>query len=285
MVEGRHISEDEADEFAIGALDADAEPVVLMHIGSCRDCRARVLASQRVAASLALGLRSHKPPRGLKQRILVTAGIARPSPILRAFRFSKALTGIAAVFVAIAAFTGMLSVKGQISNLRDQNAHLQTQVEDALSTRVEVVAQARRLSDEEQTSYELRQTTKASQDLILAFLSPESSVADVISKEEAHGAQGRLVWDDGQKKLWFIAKGLAPRKSGETYQIWVNSAGKWFSLGTFNSDAGGFARYDTVLPQGLQSYESAVVTIERSGGAPERSGPSLFVADLSAIRR
>ena len=110
-------------------------------------------------------------------------------------------------------------------------------------------------------------------------------VVDVISKEEAAGAQGRLVWDPEQNKLWFIARGLLPRKNGETYQIWVNSGGKWFSLGTFNSDSSGFARYDAVLPQGLKSYESAVVTIERAGGSFERSGPSLFVADLSVIRK
>ncbi len=284
-MESTHITQDQADEYAIGSLDPEAEPIVLYHMGICSECRSRVQAAERVAAALALGLRGHKPPRGLKQRILVNVGIARPHPLMRAFRWSRAVAGIAAVFVAVAAFTGMLSVRGQIHSLRDQNAHLSTQVEDALSTRVELVAQAQRLTDEENASQELRQTAKAFQDLTLAFLSPESSVADVISKEEAAGAQGRLVWDPDQSKLWFVARGLTPRKVGETYQIWVNSGGKWYSLGTFNSDASGFARYDTVLPQGLKTYESAVVTIERAGGAPERSGPSLFVADLSAIRK
>ena len=284
-MDGNHITQDQADEYAIGSVDPEAEPVLLYHIGRCAECRSRVQIAERVAAALALGLRGHKPPRRLKRRILIHAGIARPNPLTQAFRWSRALAGIAAVFVAIAAFTGMISVRGQISTLRDQNAHLGTQVEDALSTRVELVAQAQRLTDEENASKELRQTAKAFQELTLAFLSPESSVADVISKEEAAGAQGRLVWDPDQNKLWFVARGLTPRKNGETYQIWVNSGGKWFSLGTFNSDVSGFARYDTVLPQGLKSYESAVVTIERAGGSPERSGPSLFVADLSAIRK
>jgi hypothetical protein len=36
----------------------------------------------------------------------------------------------------------------------------------------------------------------------------------------------------------------------------------------------------------MKSYETAVVTIEQAGGAPERTdSKSIFVADLSSFRR
>ena len=65
----------------------------------------------------------------------------------------------------------------------------------------------------------------------------------------------------------------------------MNSDGKYVNLGTFNPDVSGFARYETFVPQGLASYESAVVTIEHANGAQERAGPSVFVSDLSRLRR
>ncbi len=47
----------------------------------------------------------------------------------------------------------------------------------------------------------------------------------------------------------------------------------------------GFARYQAVVPEGITSYESAVVTIERAGGSPVREGPTVFfVWDLSRLK-
>ena len=83
-----------------------------------------------------------------------------------------------------------------------------------------------------------------------------------------------------------MATNLDKRPASETYQIWVNSAGKYVSLGTFQPDDQGFVRYEASIPAGLESYDSAVVTIERAGGSSERSGPSVFVvSDLSSVKR
>ena len=51
--------------------------------------------------------------------------------------------GIAAVIVAIAAFTGMVSVRGQIRSLRHENLVLQDEINDALSQKVELAAVTR----------------------------------------------------------------------------------------------------------------------------------------------
>ncbi len=280
-----HISQEQADDYALGALEPADEHAVLLHIGDCRECRLLVHESERVAASLAFALPARKAPRGLKQRVMASAGIAKPSIVSRTFRLSRAAAGVAAVFVAVAAFTGMVSIRSQIGDLRDTNTDLQSQIDDARSHEVEILALTQRLNDDARTLFDLRQTSRADRELTLAILSPDSTVADVFPKEEAGTALGRLIWDDEQKKLWFVATRLPSLPNGDTYQIWMNSGGKWFSIGTFAPDSTGYARYETVLPQGLRSYDSALVTIERAGGSPERTGPSLFVADLSVFQR
>lgn len=280
-----HITEEQADEFAIGAMDRDLAAALQLHIDACEPCRALVGASERVAASLALGAPRRPTPPRLKRNVLRSAGISRPGPLRMAARIATPFAGIAAVLVAAAAFTGMVSVRGQITDLRKTNDALQAKIDGALSQQVEIAALTRQLDEQERTSNELQQAAGGDRELLLALLSPAADVAEVISVDQNQASIGRLVWDSEQKKVWFVASNLPKRPAGETYQIWVNSGGKYFSLGTFNSDDSGFARYTTWVPQGLDSYESAVVTIERAGGAPERQGPSVFVTDLSRLRR
>ncbi len=280
-----HISQEQADEYAIGALEPEIERLIALHLAECATCRDIVRDSERLALALTLSVPSRKPPRKLRSRVFQSAGIARPSPLRRAWSLGRAAAGLAAVIVAIAAFTGMVSVRSQIDHLRDDNRDLQGQVSRALSQEVEIAALTRRLGDAERTAFELDQATSEDRDLLLALLSPTSDVAEVVSVDEKSTSIGRLVWDEDQKRVWFVAAGLDQLPAGETYQIWVSTGGRYVSIGTFNSDSQGFARYGTWLPQGLKTYESAVVTIERDDGAPERSGPSVFVSDLSRFRR
>lgn len=281
---GGHVSVEQADDYAIGALEPEFAALIDAHIADCRDCADLVAVSRRVAGALVLGVPRRSPPPRLKRRVLRSAGIIRPGPLRIAVRVAAAGAGAAAVFVAIAAFTGMVSVKGQLSDLRAQNGELESRINDALALKVDIAAVTRRLSEEERTSWELRQSARGDRDLLLAMLSPESDVAEVFAVDQTSSSIGRLVWDPEQKRVWFIAKDLPARPSGETYQIWVNAGGKYYSLGTFNSDTNGFARYETIVPQGLKSYETALVTVERSGSS-ERNGPSVFVTDLSRLRR
>lgn len=279
-----HITQEQADEYAIGSLDPELVRSVALHLGECGSCRETVRDAERVAAAFALDVPSLRAPEQLRQRVMRSAGLKRAGPLRRMMIVAQALAGIAAVFVAIAAFTGMVSVRGQMHELRDRNDHLQSQIDDALSQKVEIAALTRGLGEAERNSDQLKRAAQEDRDLLLALMSPKSDVADVFTRDEAATSIGRLVWDEDQKLVWFVASGLPQRPKGETYQLWANSGGKFYSLGVFAPDASGFARYATSVPQGLRSYESAVVTIERAGGSNERSGPSVFVADLSGLR-
>jgi anti-sigma-K factor RskA len=279
-----HLTQDEADEYAIGSLDREDERHIALHLGECAGCRDRVREAERVASRLALAVPLARPRPKLKRHVLVGAGIARPGLRRRTSVLVRAAAGVAAVIVAIAAFTGMVSVRGQIHDLNQANAELETQINDALSQKVEVAALTQRLNQEERSSFEQSQAARGDRDLLLAMLSPKSDVADVYSPDDNTSAIGRLIWNDEQKRVWFVADNLPPRPDNQTYQIWVSSGGKYTSLGTFTPDANGFARYVTIVPLGKNSYDTAVVTIEAAGGAAQRSGPFVFSADLSPFK-
>lgn len=280
-----HITQEQADEFAIGALDVEIAHMVALHADDCAPCGALVRESERAAVSLILGVKRQAPPPALRRRVLRSAGIIKPGPLAWAARLVTAGAGIAAVVVAIAAFTGMVSVRGQVGDLRDQNHDLQTQIDDALAQKVQIVALTHGLAKEQERSAELSAAASGDRDLLLALLSPEANVAVVFPVNDRSSALGRLVWDESQKKVWFVASGLDRLAEGQTYQVWLDAGGRYIPLGTFNADDSGLARYAARVPQGLKSYESAVVTIERTPGSGERSGPSVFVSDLTSFRR
>lgn len=64
----------------------------------------------------------------------------------------------------------------------------------------------------------------------------------------------------------FVASGLTPAPEGRTYQLWLISAGKPVSAGTFEIEDG-IAVLDVAQP--IEDYEAAAVTIERAGGAEQ----------------
>lgn len=279
-----HITQEQADEYAIGALEPEIAALVALHAEDCRPCQDVVADSQRLAASLSLSAPRRVTPPHLKKRVMHTAGVRRFKPLWTIMRFTPAAAAAAAIIVAIASLTGMVSMRGQVRDLRNESARLDSQLHEALTQKIEIAALTQRLDDSERSATELELQAKGDRDLLVALLSPDSEVAELVSFGNSGTSIGRLVWDPQQKRVWFVASRLPPRAQGETYQIWVNSAGRYVSLGTFNPDNAGFARYSAFLPEGLTSYESAVVTIERAGGAPERSGPSVFVTDLSALQ-
>ena len=221
----------------------------------------------------------------LPSALPAAAGIRRPGPLRRVAGYARTAAGIAAVFVAVAAFTGMVWMRGEMSGLRDDDERLQRKIDEALSQEVEIAALTRKLDDQEKEAARLADAATGDQDLIVALLSNNTRIADVVPAAEDSTSIGRLVWDGDQKRVWFVASDLPQRPAGETYQLWVNSGGKYYSLGTFAADPDGFARHQTIVPEGITSYDTAVVTIERAGGSPIRQGPTVFlVYDLSRLK-
>ncbi|MEX0781599.1 MAG: anti-sigma factor [Dehalococcoidia bacterium] len=280
---GEHITQGQADEYAIGALEPHLERAVALHLAECHDCRDMVRDSERLAATLAMAAPSRRASRRLRRQVWMGAGLARPTLIQRAARFVPAAAAVAAMLVAAAAFTGMVSVRSEVNGLRTENVNLQSEIKDVQSQKVEIAALTERLAEAEASSFKQEQATRSDRELMLAMMSPESDTANLQSTPGHDSAIGRLIWDEANDRVWFVTNRLPQRPAGQTYHVWVNADGKWISLGTFNTDATGFARFETVLPEGIGTYVQALVTIE-SIAAEERGGDAVFVATLWSLR-
>ena len=115
---GEHITQEQADEYAIGALEPRLERAIALHLAECPACRDVVRDSERLAATMALSAPSRRASRQLRKRVWTGAGIARPALLQRAWRVAPAAAAIAAIVVAAAAFTGMLSVRDEVNDLK-----------------------------------------------------------------------------------------------------------------------------------------------------------------------
>jgi anti-sigma-K factor RskA len=279
-----HITQEQADEFAIGSLDPATARAVEAHAESCAGCAGLVEDARFVASSLGLAAPRAVPRPSLRRRVFQATGIVRPRPFAAAARMLAAATGIAAVAVAIVALTGVFSLRGDIDDLESENLALRAQIEEALSQKVEIAALTDDLAESERTTEDLQQAAAADRELLVALLSPSSTVAEVYPVDQSTNAIGRFVWDEEQKRVWFVASDLRPLPAGQSYQLWVNAGGDYVYLGALEPDESGFARFRTVVPQGLGPYESAVVTVEQDGSIREKSGPAVFVTDLSRLK-
>ncbi len=280
-----HLSPEQADEYALGALEPDDDRRVALHLLECDRCRLLVERAQDIAAMLALTTPLRRPPQTLRRRVFEGAGLARPGLFSRLGRVASVAAVVAAVGIALAALTGMVSLRGQVRDLREANVEFARQIVDAESQKVEIAALTQKLSEAERATSTLQREAKRDQDLLLALMSPNSDVAGVFAVGDNNNAVGSLVWDREQKRVWFVANGLMRLSSQETYQIWAKSGESFVSLGTFNADETGFAYFHTYVPLGLQGYDGAVVTVERWGDGAERGGPSVFVLDLTGFRQ
>ena len=282
-----HITQEQADEYAIGSLEPEMERVVSLHLAECPACRDVARDSERLASRLGMSTPIVPPaaPARLRRKVLTSAGIDRPSLQYRAFTYARTVTGVAAAVIALLAFTAMLGLRGQVTGLREQNAAFQLELDDFRSARIEVAALTDQVSEQARANALAEANARQDRELQVALLSPDAQTAEVTSITDDNQAVGRIVWDGAQNKLWFVATNLEHLDFGRTYQIWVNNDGRYVRLGTFNPDTTGFIRFSTEIPQGLADYDSAAVTIEKAGGSEERTSAPVLVANLEAIGR
>jgi hypothetical protein len=280
---GEHITQEQADEYAIGALEPRLERAVALHLAECPACRDMVRDSERLASTLALSAPSRRASRRLRNRVWTGAGLAHPTLVQKALRVAPAAAAIAAVIVAAASFTGMISLRTEVNELRADNVNLQDEINEIPRQQVEIAALTEGLAQAEAEFVKQQEATRSDRELMLAMMSPESDSADLNATPGNDPAIARIIWDESQKKVWFVANRLPQRPVGETYHIWVVTEGEYVSLGTFNTDVTGFARVQRPLPEGIAQYDQAIVTIE-SIAAERRDGPPVFVAALWGLR-
>lgn len=280
-----HISQEQADEYAIGSLEPELERIFTLHLAECSACRDVVSESERLAAHIAISSPIFKPPSAnLRKRVFTSAGISRPSLAARLIGYGRTAAALGAVVVAILSFTAMLGIRSQVNELQAENSNLQRQIDNVSSAPVELAAVTRKLADQSVAAAQAEAESRQDRELLVALSSDGSKVAEVVAVDGNQSSIGSLIWDETQKKVWFMATGMTVPQVGQNYQLWASSGGRYVQLGTFIPDSSGFVRYSTEVAEGLTTYENAVVTIEPSGGT-ERTGPPVFVANLEGLRR
>jgi anti-sigma-K factor RskA len=283
-VTSTHITQEEADEFTLGACDAEAARCIALHIIECRDCEDLVTAAENLTARLALAAPLQRPRPELRRRLMEDAGIARPSLFAYALRATGVTATIAAIAIGAVALGGLLALRDDIGQLRQANTQMEFDLRQAQSQQIEIAVLTQQLASTSDQVTDLREQAQQDKQLQLAMLSPGSREANVYASEPDSASIGRFVWDPDQARIWFFATQLPPLPSGETYELFARVAdGSFVSLGSFNADAEGFARFEAEVPAGLEIYDSAVVTVEQRwrAGARERTGPVVFVLDIT----
>jgi len=271
---GLHITSDQADEYAIGALEPDMEQALRLHINNCRECADLVEDSELVAARYALSAPLRKAPVSLRENVMVGAGLRKPRLVSRLPGMFQAAAGIAAVSLAGAALAGMFMTRNQLQDLQSENDELQVRIDDIDSAEVEIFALTQQVNEAKQAAAELRAQGELDNELMAAMLNPDSQTAGVVTTQ-GHSSLGRLIWEPDQSRVWFVAQRLPRLEEGFTYQLWLISGTDFVSAGTFNSDENGAVTYRRFVAEGLLSYDMALVTRETSG-ADQRKGPSIF---------
>lgn len=121
-----HLAQEQADEYAVGALDPEEAVRLALHAESCYSCGRLVAESERVAAALLFSIERVPPPSRLKGRVFREAGLSSPGRIVRIARLAGAGAGVAAVIVALASFVGLLSLRGELDDVQTRNDLLQS---------------------------------------------------------------------------------------------------------------------------------------------------------------
>jgi hypothetical protein len=250
-----HISEEDADEYILGLLDAETAARIGQHSAACAICQARLDDAGGIAGQIALAAPIHRAPPQLKLRVLREAGIVRQPAWRRVLQHPGAVAAAVAVIIALGSLAGVLLLQSQVDDLKHDNSQLRAQLNNSGNS--------------------------SNQALLTALLSPGSVMAPIVSTKSGSPPAGRLVWNDEQQKCWLVFDKLPALPPGETYQLWADSEGTFWSLGAFTTHKTGVIQYTADVSHDIADYTSAVVTVEKAGGSDTMTGAPIYRADLT----
>lgn len=129
----------------------------------------------------------------------------------------------------------------------------------------------RQLSSSQGTTAELRMHLRQADQLVRLVTSPQARHS-VLTPGGGATPAGQVSWIASQGTLVFVASGLKPLPSGQTYELWLVPPGKApLAAGLFRPDGRGNATVELPpLPANVQA-KSFLVTVEAAGGSPSPS--------------
>jgi Anti-sigma-K factor rskA len=98
-----------------------------------------------------------------------------------------------------------------------------------------------------------------------------------LSSTETRNPHALMFWDKATDRWTFIAHKLAPLQPGRTYQLWLVTAAKKISAGTFAVSPSGDAFVQATYPLDSGALKAVAVTEEPAGGSPQPTSAMVVV--------
>ena len=120
-------------------------------------------------------------------------------------------------------------------------------------------------------------TLVAARDQLVSSLTGAQVRVVGLSAGETKNPRALMFWDQATDRWTFIAHNLAPLRTGRTYQLWLVTATKKISAGTFAANARGDAFVQATYALDRTALKAVAVTEEPAGGVPQPTGAMIVV--------
>ena len=120
-------------------------------------------------------------------------------------------------------------------------------------------------------------TVVAERDQLVSSLTGAQVRVVGLSSSETRNPRALMFWDKATDRWTFIAHKLAPLQPGRTYQLWLVTAAKKISAGTFGVSPSGDAFVQATYQLDSGALKAVAVTEEPAGGSPQPTSAMVVV--------
>jgi hypothetical protein len=124
-------------------------------------------------------------------------------------------------------------------------------------------------------------TLVAARDQLVASLTGAQVRVVGLNAGETKSPRALMFWDKATDRWTFIAHNLAPLQAGRTYQLWLVTASKKISAGTFGVTPSGDAFVQATFALDRNALKAVAVTEEPAGGVSQPTGAMVVVGTAS----
>lgn len=286
---------------ALDAAPADISAAVREHAQACPECGPELGAMEETVAQLGqlvpqramnlghgAGIRSRLVMRARGEREAQSAAAPGPPDLARGV---ASLTGLghkltpntqraveaeikrnfaqpkrnwpalpAGNWLAIAAGVAFVLLAGQLARV--------TSDRNALRARVSAQGTSQPTPSTPDT---VKPAPAGSEALVAAMAGPDVKIVPLTNKSATR--MGRMFWNRATNDWTMVVYTMHPPKAGKTYQVWLITADKKISAGTFQPDSTGHAFMQAKYPLDRNALKAVAVTEEPAGGMPAPTGP------------
>lgn len=241
---------DQAEAYAVGALDDAEARVFEQHLAGCPNCPAVVREFRELALVLAEAAPAAVPPAGLRRRVAGRIAARTPGRAWRPLALAAALAGLVLAgvqTVRLRQVSRALAAAGDTLAVREARVRQLAEQRDAIL-------------DDATEMYRMRPTSAAT----------------------AQRAGAQVFWRK-DVQTWLVHAFEMPRLAGgRVYQLWFLENGRAVSAGVMDTDPEGHAIMVVRVPPEMRGATHAAVSVEPRGGSAQPTGPVVLLGGVTA---